>query len=400
MAAAATTGAMTAEQRRLVPLVFAVTLTSVTGNALLSPAIPDILDDFGRSKSSTGVLVAALPLPGIVIAPLIGILADRFGRRNLLIPCLALFGTGGIAVVTAPSFEVLVASRFVMGLGSGGLVNLAVVLLGDAFTGEQRTAWIGRNSGVLTIALAGFPVMSGFLTSAYGWRWALAPYSIALVTAVATFFLLDNTHRPTGATVRQQLGGIGLALRSPRIVTIVLGGGMSFAVIFGVFLAAYPNHLDSEFGLGADSRGLMIGLPAITSSVAAFNLRRVRLRFGPVTVLAACSVVWIVSFVAIGLAGTIWLLVLGSLLYGFGEGALIPTLQDAALHEAPDDHRGAVLAVWTGCARLGQTTGPLASAIVLTHAGSHWSLLGGAIGGVALLAMFALGPLRRRASVR
>jgi MFS family permease len=394
------TGAMTAEQRRLVPLVFAVTLTSVMGNALLSPAIPDILDEFGRSKSSTGVLVAVLPLPGIVIAPLIGILADRFGRRNLLIPCLTLFGAGGVAVVTAPTFEVLVASRFVMGLGSGGLVNLAVVLLGDAFTGEQRTAWIGRNSGVLTIALAGFPVMSGFLTSAFGWRWALAPYSLALVTAAATFFLLDNPHQPTGATVRQQLSGVGLALRSSRIVTVVLGGGLAFAVIFGVFLAAYPNHLDTEFGLGASERGLMIGLPAITSSIAAFNLGRTRLRYGRVTVLAACSVVWIVSFVAIGLAGSVWLLVLGTLLYGFGEGALIPSLQDAALHEAPDEHRGAVMAVWTGSARLGQTAGPLASAVVLTHFGSHWSLLGGAVGSAALLAMFVLGPLRRRTSTR
>lgn len=387
---------MTAAQRRLVPLVFAVTLTSVMGNALLSPAIPDILDEFDRPTSSTGVLVAALPLPGIVIAPLIGILADRYGRRTLLVPCLALFGLGGIAMVSAPTFEIVVASRFVMGLGAGGLVNLGVVLLGDAFTGTARTTWVGRNSGVLTIALAAFPVISGLLTAAVGWRWALAPYSLALVTSVATFFLVDDTHQPTGATIREQVGGVGQALRSSRVITVVLGGGLSFAVIFGVFLAAYPNHLDEEFGLGADARGLMIGLPAVTSSIAAFNLGRTRLRYGRVAVLAACSAVWIASFVLIGLAGTVWLLVVGTLLYGFGEGAMIPTLQEAALHEAPEEHRGAVMAVWTGSARLGQTVGPLASALVLTQFGGAWSLLGGAVGAAALLAMFTLGPLRTR----
>ena len=389
-------GSMTAAQRRLVPLVFAVTLTSVMGNALLSPAIPDILDEFDRPTSSTGVLVAALPLPGIVIAPLIGILADRYGRRTLLVPCLALFGLGGIAMVSAPTFEIVVASRFVMGLGAGGLVNLGVVLLGDAFTGTARTTWVGRNSGVLTIALAAFPVISGLLTAAVGWRWALAPYSLALVTSVATFFLVDDTHQPTGATIREQVGGVGQALRSSRVITVVLGGGLSFAVIFGVFLAAYPNHLDEEFGLGADARGLMIGLPAVTSSIAAFNLGRTRLRYGRVAVLAACSAVWIASFVLIGLAGTVWLLVVGTLLYGFGEGAMIPTLQEAALHEAPEEHRGAVMAVWTGSARLGQTVGPLASALVLTQFGGAWSLLGGAVGAAALLAMFTLGPLRTR----
>ena len=109
---------------------------------------------------------------------------------------------------------------------------------------------------MLTVALAVFPVISGLLTSTVGWRWALAPYSIALVTAVATWFLLDPTHEPTQASIREQLGGVRLALGSSRIITIVLGGGISFGVIFGVFLAAYPNHLDTEFGLGAGRRGL------------------------------------------------------------------------------------------------------------------------------------------------
>jgi MFS family permease len=78
---------------------------------------------------------------------------------------------------------------------------------------------------------------------------------------------------------------------------------------------------------------------------------------------------------------------------------MIPTLQESALHEAPDEHRAAVMATWTGCARLGQTLGPLTSAAVLSQWGSSWSLLGGAIGGAALLAMFVFGPLRRPARV-
>lgn len=382
-------GTLTAVQRRRVPLIFAITLTSIMGNSLLAPAIPDILDAFGRSDGSTGVLVAALPLPGIVIAPLIGVLADRYGRRNLLVPCLALFGTGGIVAATAGTFEVFVGARFVMGLGAAGLINLGVVLLSDTFEGEQRTTWIGYNSGVLTIALAVFPMVSGLVTHSFGWRWALAPYALALITSVATFVLLEPSHEPTGATIRHQLSGVGSALRSRRILTILAGGGLGFAVIYGVFLAAYPNHLDTEFGLGADARGLMLGLPAITSSIAAFSLGRARSRWGRSAILIVCALTWVLAFVIIGTAGSIALLVIGTLVYGFGEGAMIPSLQEAALHESPADHRAAVMAVWTGCARLGQTIGPFASAFVLTRAGSNWSLLGGALVGLALLAIFA-----------
>lgn len=387
---------LTREQRRIVPLIFAITLTSIMGNSLLAPAIPDILDDFGRSEGSTGLLVAALPLPGIVLAPLIGILADRWGRRNLLVPCLAVFGLGGIAAATAPTFGVLVAARLCMGFGAAGLINLGVVLISDTFRGDDRTAWIGRNSGVLTVALAVFPMTSGLITSLAGWRWALAPYSLALVTSVATWFLLDPTHVPAGGTIRQQLGGVGLALRSGRIVTILAGGCLSFAVIYGVFLAAYPNHLDIEFGMGPGTRGILLGLPAVTSSIAAFNLGRIRSRYGRAAVLAASAASWIVAFVAMGASSVVWLLALGTLLYGFGEGAMIPTLQESALHEAPDQHRAAVMATWTGFARLGQTIGPLLSALVLSRAGSAWALLGGAFVGAALFAVFTFGPLRRR----
>ena len=67
---------------------------------------------------------------------------------------------------------------------------------------------------------------------------------------------------------------------------------------------------------------------------------------------------------------------------------MIPSLQEAALHESPSEHRAAVMAVWTGCARLGQTVGPFASAFVLTRAGSNWALLGGAAVALVLLAIF------------
>lgn len=390
--------ALTAEQRRRVPLILAVTLTSIMGNSLLAPAIPDILDDFGRSESSTGILVAALPLPGIVVAPLIGILADRWGRRNLLVPCLSLFGIGGLAAALAPSFALLVAARFVMGIGASGLINLGVVLISDTFEGDARTAWIGRNSGVLTVALAVFPMVAGAVTAWFGWRWALAPYSLALLTAGATWFLLDDAHSRTGGSIHDQLGGLGHALRSGRIAVILLGGGLGFAVVYGVFLAAYPNHLDLEFGLGAGSRGVLLGMPAITSSIAAFNLARLRAHTGRVAVLSASAACWVAAFVTMGTAGAIWLLVVGSLLYGFGEGAMIPTLQETALHESPPQHRAAVMATWTGCARLGQATGPLLFALVLTTAGSSWSLIGGAVVGAVLLGVFALGPLHERRS--
>ena len=72
-------------------LIFGITITGILNNTLIGPSLPDIVADFGRSDSSAGFIVAAGSLPGVVVAPAIGLAADRYGRRNVLTPCLLAF---------------------------------------------------------------------------------------------------------------------------------------------------------------------------------------------------------------------------------------------------------------------------------------------------------------------
>ncbi len=161
---------------RVLPLVFAVTLTGIMANSLVSPLLPDILDTFDQSAGSAGPLVAAASLPGIFLAPIIGFAADRWGRRPILTLCLIVFGLAGVLTAVAANFAMLVATRFLLGVGSAGLINLGVVLIGDHFEGEERTTWIGRNAAVLTIGLAIIPLASGVITEFFSWRIATLGY--------------------------------------------------------------------------------------------------------------------------------------------------------------------------------------------------------------------------------
>ena len=97
------------------PLIFSITITGILANTLVGPAIPDILEAFDQPDSSAGLFVAAGTLPGIVMAPVIGVLADRFGRRAVLVPCLVAFGTFGLLSALAPTFPTLLALRLLQG---------------------------------------------------------------------------------------------------------------------------------------------------------------------------------------------------------------------------------------------------------------------------------------------
>ncbi len=362
------------------PLIFSITITGILANTLVGPAIPDILEAFDQPDSRAGFFVAAGTLPGIVMAPVIGVLADRFGRRAVLVPCLAAFGVFGLLSALAPSFPVLLGLRLLQGVGSAGLINLAVVIIGDHWSGLDRARLVGQNAAVLTVSLAVFPPLGGLLTELGGWRLSFAPYAVGLATAVLIFRRLDPNRPAAGVTVRDQLGGATTAIRHRDVLGSISIGVVIFMLIFGLFLTALPVHLEREFGLSAGQRGLVIAAPALTSTFTALRLGRLRARFGVVALLSGAAVLFTVAFAIIGVAPTLPILVGGAMLYGLGEGVFIPTLQDVVAGASTAAQRGAVVAVWVGAARAGQTIGPLAASVTYGAVGTGTTfVLGGAI---------------------
>ena len=385
------------DRRPILGLILAVTATGIMANTLLSPAIPNILDDFGVGDSGAGVLIAAGSLPGVIVAPVVGVLADRLGRRRVLVPCLAVFGVFGVAAILAPTFPALVVARLGMGLGAAGLINLAVVLIGDHWEGDERTRLIGRNAAFLTVCIAVFPLIGGVLTELFGWRAALAPYVFALVTAAVALAALEPGDGDRSQSVREQLAGGGDVARRPEVVLILIGGMVAFVLIFGVVLSTLPLHLEEQFGYDAGIRGVFLALPAVSSTIVAFNIVRLRRFVDGRMLFVVCALLFAAGLMLVGIAATAVLLVVGALVYGAGEGVLIPAIQDRITDLAPADHRAAIISISVGASRLGQTIGPLAAALLLTSASTTAALFAGAAVALGLAALFRFGPYEGRA---
>lgn len=380
-----------------IALIFSVTAIAIMGNSLIAPLVPDILADLDVGDGAAGPIISAVALPGIVMAPVVGVLADRHGRRRVLVPCLVVFGAAGLVVAAAPSFEVLIAGRLLQGVGAAGLINLSVVIIGDHWEGTERTKLIGRNASMLTVGLATFPLLAGGIAEVSSWRIALLPQAGGMVVAVIAWRLLDDHGASsTPVTVRDQLSGLGTVIRRPAIAAVFASGFVVFVLIFGVFLATLPLHLEREFGLGAAGRGFYLSIPAVTATLVAFNLGRITAVIGRRATLVGATGIFVASFALMGIAPVLGLVAFACALYGLGDGALIPILQDTAVNEAPADQRGAVVAVWVGFARLGQTVGPLAAAAVFTATSTATALMVGAVVAAGLLVLVATGPLGRR----
>lgn len=382
-------------RRGLLAFVFTVTLTGILNNTLVTPAIPDILAEFGQPDARSGWLVATGSVAGIVVAPTVGVLADRIGRRVVLTTCLAIFGTFGAVAALAPSFELLLGARLLQGFGSAGLVNLAVVLIGDHFDGAERTLWVGRNGAVLTVGLATFPSISGAITQAAGWRVTFGLYTLAFLTAVVAWTRLRADRPDDPPEVADQLRGIRQVVRRGEVAFVLFLGFLLFVIVFGAFLAVMPIHLAREFGLEAGGRGLVLSSPSVTSSLVSFNLGRIRTRLSMRRLAITATIIFTVGFTLMATADTLWVLLAGTFAYGSSMGMLIGSLQDESVELSPVEHRGAIVAAFVGAARTGQTAGPLLVAVLLGFVGTGTALLVAAGLSAAIAVLAAVGPLRR-----
>jgi len=178
-------------------LLFAVTLVGVGNVSSVSPAFPQVVDVFDISRVQVGWVVTAYSLPGILSAPLVGIGADRLGRKRVLVPTLFVFGVAGGACALARSFPVLLGLRAVQGLAAAPLVGLAVTIIGDRYQGRDRAAAVGYNATALNVGTAAYPAVGGAL-AAIAWYvpFALPLLALPVGAAVALFYSTVVPARP------------------------------------------------------------------------------------------------------------------------------------------------------------------------------------------------------------
>ena len=76
-------------------IIFIVTLTYIMGVSSITPAFPKIVKELNISAKDVGLLITAFSFPGILLVPFLGMIADRWGRKRIIIPFLMLFGVAG-----------------------------------------------------------------------------------------------------------------------------------------------------------------------------------------------------------------------------------------------------------------------------------------------------------------
>ena len=132
-----------------IALLMTATL-KIMANATISPALPALEASFPDEPAAaylTRFLVAAPSLSVVLIAPFAGLAADRFGRGPLLLAGVLLFAFAGSAGAYLPDLQSILVSRLLLGVAVAMTMTAQVALVGDLFSGQRRSAFMGWQGG-------------------------------------------------------------------------------------------------------------------------------------------------------------------------------------------------------------------------------------------------------------
>jgi len=160
--------------------------------------VSDLAGVFAVSESRAGLLMIALAAPQPFLVPIMGVIADRTGRKRIFVSGLALFGTAGGAISLTTSFDLALVCRFLQGVGFSAAMPMTIVYFGDLYEGSRETTAQGfRMVGINSIYIVS-PFLAGVMF-VHSWRFPFLLYLIAIPLAVGALLLLpDRLQRQQG----------------------------------------------------------------------------------------------------------------------------------------------------------------------------------------------------------
>jgi EmrB/QacA subfamily drug resistance transporter len=187
-------------------------------SSVVATAVPTIAGQLGQFALYPW-LISGYLLTSTTTVPLWGRLADIHGRRRVLLAGMAWFVATSLLCGWAPDMAWLVAFRALQGIGAGCLLPVALTMVGDLFTIEQRARMQGAFSSVWAVAALAGPALGAVFVSTIGWRWI---FFINLPIGVAAAALLWS-HRDAPASRTARLDYIGAVLLTAGIGLVLFG---------------------------------------------------------------------------------------------------------------------------------------------------------------------------------
>lgn len=370
-------------------------LVTMIGFSSYGSFIPYYLQEMGvasyeQALNWTAAFNSGAAISMMIAAPIWGNLADRYGRKMMLVRAT---GAGVILAALmglAQSPTQLIIIRTIQGALTGTM-GAAMTLVSTETPERNLASSLGTLQMAQYVGMAVGPMIGGFIADATNYR-SVFPVASALM-AVSLVAILLGVHEtkvqrePQAPKEHLELKKLRGVLGPTVIMLIVALSSTSFAMaVLSPILPLYIQQLVTDSSRLATIAGAMTSVSSISTAISATWIGRLADRIGLKTVLIACVAGVAITFIPQGFVSTPWQLMALRVFQGAFIGGILPTANALLAVSTPHDNRGIVFGLTASAQSGGNALGPLVGAAVA----DAWGIASGFFMTAAIFGLLAL----------
>lgn len=345
------------------------TVLVMAGQGVISPVLPLYADSFGVSTAMVGATVTAFGLARLITNIPAGILAERRGRRMLLVGGPLVTAVGMFGAGMASTIWVLMVFRFIGGLGSGLYMTGAQIYLLDIAGAHERGRFIATNQGALLVGVGFGPALGGLLAGSYGLS---APFFVVaaagLLTAVYGYVRLPETLKaPEPAQAVAETGPAvsrWALLRSIDFWAVGLVAMAVFSIRAGVRQTLVPLQLSDVFDVEVTELGVLFTALGVIGMVLILPAGWATDRFGPKILIVPTALLISIGIGVVAFADTLPQFIAGLTISAVGSSISGPAPASYVADLVDEDQRAMAMGLYRTFGDVGIVLSPVLSGLM------------------------------------